>query len=401
MTGALLGRHPEPIFTVGAESEPVLSSNTRGILPEFQRLHYLPESAASRAPSGMAVQRHEGIADDNRTILLPGASVVLGGTTYYLSVKGVGTRSPMFGFADIFPSGGRAPWAGASLDEHWRQKAYNAPVFTGEMWFGGGPYGASGEEGPGDSVRITEMAGETPQNINGFWICPVLGYNRLPDWVVRAFEGSYWYRRWRAGWFQEIRLVPSDVRLYFHSEAPMGVKPQRVLTSFGVEGSEQLDAFIEKFIASGIAALTLAARTVRASDGGFDLLDYDDVWLDKDSVIAPDGTIHFADIDDIEWRRYEDAAGVRKKMARQFERNFYEFMFGLDSLMSERDRMAGRAPSVAQRRAELGARYVMALGGDRFARAESRADGVDLFLSPACKEVGEVTIRLVDFTGGA
>ncbi len=401
MAQALLGRHPEPIFTIDAESEPVQSANTLGILPEFQRCSFLPESAATRAPGGTAVRRHDGLADDNRTILLPGASVVLGETTYYLSVKGVGTRSPMFGFADIFPAGGRSAWAGASLDEHWRERAYHAPVFTGEMWFGGGPYGASGEEGPSDSVRITEMAGDTPQNINGFWICPVLAYNRLPEWLVSSFEGSYWYRRWRAGWFQEIRLVPSDVRLYFHSEAPIGVKPQQVLSAFGVDDADQMDAFIERFIASGVGALTLAARTAKPCENGFELLDYDDVWLDKDSVIAPDGTIHFADIDDVEWRRFDDGAGARKKMARQFERNFYEFMFGLDSLMSERDRMAGRIPSVAQRRAELGARYEMALAADKFARTESSAAGVDLVLSPPCGEVGQVTIRLVDYAGGA
>ncbi|MBI5000133.1 MAG: hypothetical protein HZB92_01195 [Euryarchaeota archaeon] len=402
MAVGLLGKYREKIILFDADQETREARNTRHILSRFHSKVFLPESVVGAAPMGLRCEEMEGIPDDNRTILLPGATVDLPPLRYYLSVKGVGTRSPMFGFTDI---GGMSPsgtWPGANLADHWRERAYHAPVMTGELWFGNGPWGASGVGGPRDSLEITEMATEAgrPQCINGFWLCPVMAYNRIPDWTVKACKGTYWYRKYRGGWFQEVRIVPSDVRLYFHSDAPLGVKPQTVLKAFGIETPEQHDAFIERFIASGIAALTIGARTARRGPKGFELLDYDDVWLDKDSVVAPNGTIHFADVDDIEWRCYETEEQVRTKLARQFGRNFYEFMFGLDLLMTERARLVSTTQTIAGRRSELAARYEMALMGDPCGRTERSSDGLDLVLKPTEKAVGDVAIRLVDFDGG-
>jgi len=398
----ILSKHPESVYTLDAEHETHEAANTRDILRKYHSKTFLPKSVLGAMPSCLKPEEIQALADDNRTIIVPEANAKLPPLTYYLSVKGVGTRSPMFGFTDIGGSSPEGAWPGSSLMDHWRDKAYHQPIMTGEIWFGTGPYGASGEEGPRDSIDITEMASEPgrPQCINGFWICPVLAYNQLPDWLVKASSGTYWYRKYQGDWFQEVRLVPSDVRLYFHSDAPLGVKPQTVMKAFGVESPAQYDAFIERFISSGLGALTLAARTVRNSPKGFMLLDYDDVWLDKDSVIAPDGTLHFADIDDIEWREYETEESVRKKIVRQFNRNYYEFMFGLDSLLTERNRLAETSQSIAQRRTDLAARYEMALMGDPYAKADASKKGLDLVLAPLEASVGEVKIRLVDFAGG-
>jgi hypothetical protein len=173
-----------------------------------------------------------------------------------------------------------------------------------------------------------------------------------------------------------------------------------VFQAFGIETQEDYDSFINHFIASGIGTLTLGARTVKQTDTGFSLLDYDDVWLDKDSVIAPDGTIHFADIDDIEWMPYPDEAQTRKKIWKQFERNFFEFMFGLDALLSEKDRIFGMNPSIAQRRQDLASRYELALINDDFTKTEMSVEGIDLIIQPLNNVVEDVTIRLVNFNGG-
>ncbi len=396
----ILSAHRETVLIAGAETPPVVAANMRHVLPEYHGKIFLPESALAALPKGGKTEKVEVLADDNRTVIAPGVNAAIRPNTYYLSVKGVGTRSPMFGFAGMDAAGPGGAWPGADVVDHWRERAYHRPVFTGEMWFGNGPYGASGLEGPRDSAAITEMAGESMNCINGFWICPVLAYNRLPDWLVSAFRRTYWYRKYPGDWYQQMRLVPSDVRLYFHSDVPLGVKPQTVLKAFGIESAEQLDCFMENFICSGVGALTLAARTLRKEDGGFMLLDYDDVWLDKDSVIAPDGKLHFADLDDLEWRSYGNEEAVREKIRRQFERNFYEFMFGLDCLLTERCRLAGAAQTVGRRRADLAARYEMALAGDARARTESSRSGLDLIVRPQEASVGETAIRLVDLEGG-
>lgn len=170
------------------------------------------------------------------------------------------------------------------------------------------------------------------------------------------------------------------------------------MTAFGVETRDDMDRFIENYIVSGIAALTLAARTCKIVDGHYELLDYDDVWLDKDSIIAPDGMLHFADIDDLEWREYRDQTGVKKKFRRQLERNFFEFMFGLDALLSESYLMENKERTPGERRQDLAVRFEMALMMDPFAIPERSNDGLDIYVdAPGIIDEAE-RIRLIDLT---
>ncbi|MCK5397351.1 MAG: hypothetical protein KAJ33_03795, partial [Thermoplasmata archaeon] len=141
----------------------------------------------------------------------------------------------------------------------------------------------------------------------------------------------------------------------------------------------------------------LGIRTVRKYNGGYELMDYDDVWLDKDSVIAPNGLIHFADIDDLEWWRYPDKDSARFKLRKQFERNYFEFMFGLDNILSEIDRMFDRKPTVAVRRKELASKMEMAVMGDDFIKSEMSNSGLDLILKPLDAGLEDIPIRVVDF----
>jgi len=399
MVTPILGKVKEKAYVVPGDSNPTVAKNFRGVFPDIHDKIFIPESALPMVPGGFAAQEVDGVADNNRSLIIPGMGVELSPHRYFLEIKGIGSRSSMFGFSSLDRPGGNTPHPGGTMTEHWRQRTYSKPVMTGESWFGSSPYGAAGKEASVDSVKITDMAGDgdLPTCINGFWICPVIAFNEMPSWLVDAFKGRYWYRRYRHGWFQQLRLIPSDIRLYFSSDATLGVNAQHVLKAFEIDTHEKLDGFIDNFISSGIAALTLGARTIKKVENSFSLLDYDDVWLDKDSLIAPDGTIHFADIDDIEWMPYPDESAARRKIEKQFERNYFEFMFGLDSLISQRDRMSERLPSMAGRREDLALRYEMALSADRVVKTERTGASLDMIVRPKDGCLDELSIRLVDF----
>ena len=390
----------EDAFLYPSDGPVRASSNLSRYLPEVRGSVCLPMSCSALAPDSSSARPVRGLKHDNRSLILPGFTATIAGRTSYLAVKGVGARIPVYGMG--MPGRRSGPAPGSPVMDHWRTRTGGDPVFTGELWFGSSPYGAHGQKESQDSVAITELcgAGPAPNCLKGLWICPVLFSTELPGWVVRSESERYWYRKYRGIWSQHFRLVPGNIRLYFHSDCAMGVEPGKALAVFGVEGAEALDSFIDRFIRSGLAALTLAARTAEPSGGGFRLLDYDDVWLDKDSIIAADGTIHFADIEDLEWRQYDDAEGVRRKVRRQFERNFLEFMFGLDVLLSEAFLLGGTSHSPEQRRLELAARFSSAVVGDSFLGTEMGSDGLDLLVKcPSALDSPEA-IRLLDLGPG-
>jgi len=97
-------------------------------------------------------------------------------------------------------------------------------------------------------------------------------------------------------------------------------------------------AFLVNFVRSGIAFLTLFTRSVRSNrDGTFSGLDFYDVWLDKDAVLAPDGTIFFVDLEGLEWITIGKEK-VREKIHDQIYRSLYEFVYAYEQI--ERERVA-------------------------------------------------------------
>jgi hypothetical protein len=264
------------------------------------------------------------------------------------------------------------------------------PVFCSEAWFGENPWGAMGRKACLEDCEITELSG--PGGINGFHICPMVRACPLPPDIVDRAMGRYWYRRYAGGaYYQQQRLLPSDVRLYYQSESTLGHRTGAVIFAFGLQDPAALDGFIDRYIRSGFAALTLVPRSLRGSGRDRRALEYQDVWLDKDSVLAPDGTLFFADIEGLAWVPVTDDAHLSELTRRQFERNFYEFMYGLHRLLGERDRMAGRKPSAEGRRKDVAARVELALERDRSLRLERNARWLDMLC-------GGALVRLLDFT---
>jgi hypothetical protein len=122
--------------------------------------------------------------------------------------------------------------------------------------------------------------------------------------------------------------------------------------------------------------LTLFARTLArdAARERYSGLDFEDVWLDKDAILAPDGTVFFVDLEGIDSVSVE-REGVREKVEDQIFRSLYEFMFAYEQIEGERARRFG---STGSRKRRFEAIVVEALRDDPFVRTHVDARGLVL-----------------------
>lgn len=332
------------------------------------------------------------VPDDNRGAVIPGLVVPIGGRGYAVGLKGVGARVPLYGDSTrdytLRDELGRPPPAGVDVPSE------DPRLLTRELWYGEAPYGGQGTVSGTYGLQVTDLADGV--SINGFHICPVLELNEFPEEVTALAADQFWYRRYDGPILQEQRLVPSNVRLFHQSEVTLGQHLPEVLRAFGVDTPPKLDSFIDAYTRSGVAALTLFVRTMRPVPFGIHGLDYANVWLDKDCLVAPDGTLHFADLEGLEWVLAGQDWTVEEHVREQFEHNFYEFMYGLDLLVRESERRAGRTPDQAQRRRSLVPRLELALERDRFVRLETGTAGADLVVLPPMGDAKDVVVRLLD-----
>ena len=180
--------------------------------------------------------------------------------------------------------------------------------------------------------------------------------------------------------------MPSNVRLYHGSELALGPDPADALRAFDIFDVEALDAFIDRFLSSGIALLTLYARS---------RLVYDDVWLDKDALVAPNGDLCFADLEGLEPAPKDDAL-VATRVTEQFHRKLYEWLFAVDALLATRERLAGATLTASQRRRDLALRLELALTDDPVVALARGGDDLDLLVTPLFAPEHTVRLRLID-----
>jgi hypothetical protein len=340
--------------------------------------------------SGQPYRKHLVIPDGNRGAIIPNIEIPLWDRQFIIGIKGIGARMAMYK---------------DDKDEITGIPLTFEPRFSSESWFGENPWGAMSHKGCLEDLMITELAGKN--GINGFYICPMLRATPLPTWLMKEANKQFWYRKLESDkpFYQQLRLMPSDVRLFYQSEATLGKRTLAVLNAFKITTLEDLDMFVDNYIASGIAALTLYARTLKHfeeledADSGFLGLDFTDVWLDKDSVIAPDGTIFFADIEGIEWKPSRNENELKIMMSRQFDRNFYEFMYGVDCLLRERDKMQKKASELAILRESFAARLELAIQNDQYLKLERSRNALNLILLPKQPKNFEFQIKIIDFDG--
>jgi hypothetical protein len=304
-------------------------------MPEFERI-YLSESMrpfTDLSPSGAK----EFIVDDNRGAVSASPSLTLDGTDFYLSVKGVGSTTSPFSPQLL----GKAEICNLLKDSRLKDRIVNseegAPRYiTGELWLRGSPYGGQGLQHANTSMRVSEMADLT--SIHGFRVAPLVKIVLLPEALENQIKKLYWYRRFGGRIVQETRLIPSNVRIYFHSGSTVGGNIGSIFDLFGIDANHKALAFLKNFVKSGIAFLTLFTRSIKSNeDGTFSGLDFYDVWLDKDAVLAPDGTIYFVDLEGLEWITV-GRNRIREKIDDQIYRSLYEFIYAYEQI--ERERVA-------------------------------------------------------------
>jgi len=349
-------------------------------MKEFEN-YYLPESMRSFTdiePSDVK----EFIVDDNRGAVSTTPSMRIDGMDFYLSVKGVGSTTNPFSH-QLF---NKAEISGLVKDARLRERIVNskglAPRYiTGELWLRGSPYGGQGLQHATTSMRVSEMADLT--SIHGFRIAPLVKTVMLPENLEEEIKNIYWYRRFEGRIVQETRLVPSNVRIYFHSGSTVGGNVSSLFDLFGIENNEDALGFLKNFVKSGIAFLTLFARSIKDNqDGTYSGFDFYDVWLDKDAVLAPDGTIYFVDLEGLEWITLEKGA-VLEKLEDQIYRSLYELMYAYEQIERERSERFG---AVIDRRAQLERILRDALEEDEIVSLRRNGERLELAIGNILKE---------------
>ncbi len=323
---------------------------------------YLPESVVPLMRAESEGKR-EFVEDDNRGAISPEPVATIDGTEFHLSVKGIGSTTDPFSMQLLNGEYVSSLVRDMNLREKILRGSAGGPArfITGELWLRGSPYGGQGLEHAATAMRVSEMANIT--SINGFRIAPVVSIAFLPEELEKQLKKIYWYRRFTGRIVQELRLVPSNIRVYFHAGNVIGRNMKRIFDMFHIDSNDKAYLFECNFIRSCIALLTLFPRTMSMRDDGrYEGLDFNDVWLDKDAVISPDGTVYFVDLEGVEERNVERER-VADKIEEQLHRSLYEFMFAYEQI--ERERTA-RFGGGNDRKIQFGTLVAEALRSDPF-----------------------------------
>ena len=332
--------------------------------------YYLPPMLVPLV-EGAARESVEAIEDDNRGAIVPVPFATLDGLPFYLSIKGVGSSVDPFSLRRL-----DGTYAGDLTDDPEVRRRFvqssgdrSGGVITGELWLRGSPYGGQGLPHAMTALRVSELADLT--SIHGFRIAPVVKIALLPKELEARLASIHWYRKYRGRLVQELRFVPSNVRVYFHARSTVGQDPRRVFDQFAVDSPAKAHAFEVNFVRSAVALLTLYARTLSfdAAHHRYSGLDFQDVWLDKDAVLAPDGTVFFVDLEGIDTVSVEREQVV-EKLEDQIYRSLYEFMFAYEQIETERARRFG---PLGSRKRRFQALLHEALRDDPFARPREEA----------------------------
>ena len=119
------------------------------------------------------------------------------------------------------------------------------------------------------------------------------------------------------------------------------------------------------------------ARSLESNEEGtFSGLDFSDVWLDKDAVLAPDGTIYFVDLEGLEWITIAREK-VREKLDDQIYRSLYEFIYAYEQI--ERERSA-RFGDVTDRKVQFEHLLREALKDDEVIQLAREGDSLELIV---------------------
>jgi len=320
-------------------------------MPEFEKI-YLPDSVRPFTDAD-PVGTRELLIDDNRSAVSREPCLTIDSTDFYFSVKGIGsTTSPfsrqLFKKEEISSLLGKSSSGVKDRIMNPKDTEKFPRYLTGELWSRGCPYGSQGLEFASIAMKAAEMSDASTTSIHGFRIAPLVKIVKLPPALQEEVTQVYWYRRFKQEMVQEARLIPSNVRIYFHSDWTIGDDTGELFDFFRIDDNEKAMDFLKNFVKSGIAILTLFVRSMRNNeDGTYTGLDFYDVWLDKDAVLAPDGTIFWADLEGLQEitiggrDRAELGFNIEENMEHQIYRSLYEFMYAYEQIERERTKRFG------------------------------------------------------------
>jgi hypothetical protein len=344
---------------------------------------YVPELLWRLAgkPPGVPI---EGVRDDNRSALLTDRRLVVGDREFLAAVKGCGAAVDAYENVPLTAARVREICRDPQLaDRLASEDGKGSGFITGERWFGNTPYG--GQAPDNAAIGLLASLRSDRGQLAGFPICPIVALVRLADAFGEVASRFFWYRRYEGSYWQELRLMPSNVRVYFHSPITFGLDTSRAFALFGLESFDDAERFLGNLARSTFAALTLFARSLRPDvrRGGYRGLDYHDVWLDKDAVIAADGTMHFADLEGIEDVPAANPAAVREAIEGQFYRHVYEASYALEAVAIEVERRYRSVRGPRERREWILQVIEGACASDPFLSIESSGSTVTLVVEPA------------------
>ena len=355
-------------------------------MPEFEKI-YLPDSVkpfSSANPIGTS----ELLIDDNRSAVSRRPYIAVDGTDFYFSVKGIGSTTSPFSRQLFRKDEICSLLKSNTLKDrimNAREKEMKFPRYlTGELWSRGCPYGSQGMEFASIAMKAAEMSDSSTTSIHGFRIAPLVKIVRLPRDLQKEVTQVYWYRRFGQEMVQEARLLPSNVRIYFHSDWTIGDDTGELFDFFRLDSNDRAMGFLMNFVRSGIAVLTLFVRSmVDSGNGTYSGLDFYDVWLDKDAVLAPDGTIFWADLEGLQAitiggrDRADLEFNIEENMEHQIYRSLYEFMYAYEQIERERTKRFGH---ITDRKVQFEYLLMDALKDDEIVGVHRNADSLELVI---------------------
>ncbi len=330
------------------------------------------------------------VRDENRNAIIPENFIEIGGKIFYLSVKGCGAYEDMFFGGELNPS---------KIQNACRNSKYLSKIdslstglgfIMGESWMGESPYGAQGFTNGFDELNFSKIA--KLDSINGAYICPTIAVIKLPKKIEDLARKFFWFRTYTDHFCQVLRLLPSNVRLYFESSAVIA-NPNSIFELFRIDTIERAENFELNFIKSGIALLTLYTRSAIIEGNEIKGIVYQDIWLDKDCVVAPDGTIHFADIEGFIWKKVsmDEYEQTQKK---EWQKLVYEFLYALVQIDSYRHLLEERQILWPKQREEMALIFHEALNKDFFTFVENKNENLTIVIKG--KELPSVEIPILE-----
>jgi len=363
-------------------------------MSDFERI-YLPDSVKPFSyvdPIGTK----ELLIDDNRSAVGRQPYMTIDGTDFYFSVKGIGSTTSPFS-RQLFKKEDICSLLKSGITKeritNAKEKEMKFPRYlTGELWSRGCPYGSQGLEFATIAMKATGMSDASTTSIHGFRIAPLVKIVRFPEALQKEITQLYWYRRFKQVMVQETRLIPSNIRIYFHSDWTIGDDTGELFDFFRIDNNDKAMDFLKNFVKSGIAILTLFVRSMRDNGNGtYSGLDFYDVWLDKDAVLAPDGTIFWADLEGLQTitiggkDRADLELNIEENLEHQIYRSLYEFMYAYEQIERERVRRFGH---ITDRKTQFEYLLKDALKDDEVVGLHRSQDSLELVIGNILGEEG-------------